>query len=64
MGLSDGEFGGREGGEVLLEACWVGKHTTNSLGEGCKVGCHRRGVEKNDVGGVVGRWPVFESGDM
>ena len=45
IGLSGGCFGWVEGGEVFLEAGWVGKHITTSLYGGCKVGCHNGAVE-------------------
>ena len=54
MGLSYGEFGGREGGEVFGEGSFAGKHTNTSLGRGCKVRCHMGGVEKTDVGRIIG----------
>jgi hypothetical protein len=46
MGLSYGLQGGGEGGDVFGEALGFGEHTTSSLEEGCKVGCHMGGVEK------------------
>ena len=66
MGLSYGLQGGGEGGDVFGEALGFGEHTTSSLEEGCKVGCHMGGVENRlgegggDLGATEGRNVIGE----